>query len=84
MRYENFEKIKTIVDKIHSLQEKLNQIEGDVYVKVTYRSGVSIYTIGTDDSYEHDYTPLAIQLVESIKCDLKNRISSLKEELKEL
>jgi predicted secreted Zn-dependent protease len=86
MKYENFDKAVTLVEQIKRHEERLADISGNsVTVIVNSREQHGrVFSIGAYPSYEHDYTPLAINFIADIKRDLTNRIDHLKSQLAEL
>lgn len=85
MKYENYEKCKSLVERIRNYTSLLDELESEpLHVRITYPSGSSIMTIGINPSSEHEYRLDDFNLVSLIKEDIATKISNLKKELIDL
>jgi hypothetical protein len=84
MKYENWEKVKRLVDQIAKEEKLLDEISWDNISVDIATIGYRIQSIGTWASSEHRLAELAKRFIDEVKADLKIRISKLKDELNEL
>lgn len=84
MKYENFDIAHEKVQQIQGCEKMLQDLENDLEVHITLKSGFRIYHISLLENSVHEYKGNAKLLVETIKADLNARITSLKSDLEKL
>lgn len=85
MKYENFGAASSICIKINQKQAELNELnDNQIIIRVAKDRDNGLYTIGADASYEHAFTPLAVEFLDKIKASLQADIDKLKTELEAL
>lgn len=84
MKFENFARVKELVDSINSLETTFNKLQIHGLTLFINNSFDKIYTIGLDPNSEHQYAQAGRILIESIKDDLRSRIDKKLEELEQL
>lgn len=82
MKFENFEQVKKIVDKIGKYQQDLDAVKLHGDVLITIPSGRHIFEIAVDGDSE--YTPQAKRLIEEIEINLQTSINNYKSLLETL
>lgn len=84
MKYENFEKAKSIVEEIRKKQKLIDELSSDnIYVKIL-DSNYTVMTIGTWSSCEHSQKDLAKEFILKIVQVYASEIAKLHGELQEL
>ena len=83
MKYENFHQVKAIVAQIDTHRKTISQLECAPEVSINSEFN-RVYTIGTTDGCEHDYTAHARLFIENIITDLRRRVAELEAKLKPL
>lgn len=85
MKYENFSAASDLCIKINKKQSELDELNhNEICVRVAKAQEKTLYTIGADPQYEHEYTNLAIEFVQKIKDSIELEITNLKRELADL
>lgn len=82
MKYENFDKAKSLVDGINKRREIIEQLQSnDVTVRLSYSGNYTIMTIGTWDSCEHSCRELAndfrLSLIKHYQAEENKMLSEL-------
>jgi hypothetical protein len=85
MKYENFDKAKSLVEGIRKHLEVLDELKSDnVSVRLQYGGNYTILTIGTWDSCEHELRDAAnnfrivlITYYEAMVADMKDQLETL-------
>jgi hypothetical protein len=84
MKYENFQKAKSIVEQIDKIEKLLEYLNGQ-NVSVKLIDGPSlIMTIGSWSSCEHDCKNYAARFINDLKCHYEGRSEYLHRELETL
>ena len=86
MKYENFDKVKSLVQQISKHKQMLESLRGlHVCVVINqYEHSGKLMTVGVHESYEHEYQPAARMFIDQIIADLIVRIDTLTAELEAL
>lgn len=84
MKYENFEKAKSIVEVIDKSKKILEDLKSEgIYVKIM-NGGSAILTMGVDATCEHECKGNAISFINGLQLYYKQKILKLGVELEEL
>lgn len=84
MRYENFEKVKSLVDKIDKNNAIMKELKGDLVNVKVFNASSPVMTIGAYSDCEHDASQLAINFVSFLKEHYSKRLLKLHSELASL
>ncbi len=81
MKYENFEKAKSLVQKIDQTKTLIDDLSAsNVFVSVQ-RSSIGIMTIGSWNSCEHEDKDLAAEFINKLSLKYQDKLERLKTEL---
>jgi hypothetical protein len=84
MKYENFDKVKSLVEQIRKEESFLEDLSsGNISITIN-KGNYGIQSIGAWPDCEHRYRDAGIAMVDTIKTDLRNRITKMKSELETL
>ena len=84
MRYENFDKVKSIVEQIKKVQQKIRDLTGENIIIEVHSGNWRVMTIGAFSACEHECTALAKDFINDLVRHYKTEEERLLNELIDL